>query len=101
MVLTLCPFLSVFYPETSDRKLEDIDRFFRENQSVFIFRDKDATSSKRPQAYIEHEQTEVRRNSSVISQNPEALKQRMARTSVANQEIEDEEKAGYGHKEEI
>ena len=65
---------------------------FRENENVFIFTDKDAISSKRPLAYVEHEQAEVRRNSSVISANPEAMKQRMAAIERVNREKMDEEK---------
>lgn len=86
-----------FYPETADRKLEDIDRLFRENQNILIFRDKDAISSKRPAAYIEHEQREVRRNSSVVSANPEAVRKRLAKMNLANDEIDaDVEKGGLG-----
>ena len=79
-----------FYPETSDRKLEDIDRVFRENQNILIFRDKDAIASKRPAAYIEHEQREVRRNSSVVSANPEAVRKRFAKMNLANEELDAE-----------
>ncbi|KAG9546828.1 hypothetical protein KCU79_g15746, partial [Aureobasidium melanogenum] len=53
------------YPETADRTLEDMDRFFRENHDPLVFRHKDAISTKRPLAYIEHEQEEIRRTSSV------------------------------------
>ena len=59
------PIIYLFYPETAARTLEDIDRLFRENHDILIFRDKDAISPKRPQAYIDHEHTEVRRASSV------------------------------------
>lgn len=59
------PIIYLFYPETSDRTLEDMDRLFRENHSIFVFRDKDAISPHRPANYIEYEQTQVRRNSSV------------------------------------
>ncbi len=82
----------LFYPETADRTLEDIDRLFRENDNILVFKDKDAISTKRPLAYIEHEQAEVRRNSSVISANPEALKHRMAAIEKVNREQMDEEK---------
>lgn len=59
------PAVYLFYPETADRTLEDIDRLFREGVGILVFRNKDATSPKRPRKYIEHEQAEVRRNSSV------------------------------------
>ncbi|CAF9934910.1 MAG: hypothetical protein HETSPECPRED_009404 [Heterodermia speciosa] len=97
------PIVYLFYPETADRKLEDIDRLFRENQSILIFRDKDAISSKRPAAYIEHEQREVRRNSSVVSANPEAVRRRLAKMNLANEELDAEkgEDGGYEHNEKI
>ncbi|KAF2230698.1 general substrate transporter [Viridothelium virens] len=59
------PTVYFFYPETAGRTLEDLDRYFRENHKVLVFRDKDAISQKRPIAYIEHEREEVRRTSSV------------------------------------
>ena len=86
------PIVYLFYPETSDRTLEDVDRFFRENQNIFIFRDPDAISSKRPLAYIEHEQAEVRRNSSAVGVNEEANKYRLAAIERANRGDFDEEK---------
>ena len=92
------PIVYLFYPETADRKLEDIDRLFRENQNILIFRDKDAIASKRPAAYIQHEQREIRRNSSVVSANPEAVRKRLAKMTEANEEM-DAEKGdldGYG-----
>lgn len=52
------PIVYLFYPETSDRSLEDIDRLFRENSDIFIFRDKNAIAAKRPAAYFEREQIE-------------------------------------------
>ncbi|KAL9625745.1 MAG: hypothetical protein Q9160_000065 [Pyrenula sp. 1 TL-2023] len=59
------PIVYLFYPETADRTLEDIDRLFRDGIGVFVYKNKDAISPKRPQHYIQHEQAEVRRNSSV------------------------------------
>ncbi|GME25918.1 Sugar transporter [Neofusicoccum parvum] len=59
------PIVYLFYPETADRSLEDLDRLFIENHNIFIFRDKDAISSKRPVQYIEHEKEEIRRHSSI------------------------------------
>ncbi|KAL9610430.1 MAG: hypothetical protein Q9167_004855 [Letrouitia subvulpina] len=89
------PIVYLFYPETADRKLEDIDRYFRESARVFVFRDKDACSSKRPLAYIEHEEREIRRNSSVISTNPEIVKKRLASLAKANEELR------YSHEEKV
>jgi hypothetical protein len=61
------PIVYFFYPETAGRTLEDVDRFFLENNSLLVFRDKEATQSARPEKYIEQEQSEVRRHSSVAS----------------------------------
>ena len=65
------PIVYIFYPETASRTLEDMDRLFRENHDILIFKHKDAISPKRPQAYLEHEKSEVRRASSV---NPATLR---------------------------
>jgi sugar porter (SP) family MFS transporter len=54
------PIVYLFYPETADRTLEDIDRLFRENGEVFIFRDKNATSKRRPHIYFEREELDAR-----------------------------------------
>lgn len=54
-----------FYPETAGRSLEDIDDYYRTNPPLLVFRDKDVTSSKRPEKYRLREEEEVRRNSSV------------------------------------
>ncbi|KAH8657712.1 MFS transporter [Xylariales sp. PMI_506] len=42
-----------FYPETANRSLEDIDRFFAQHPSIFVFRNKIATQLKRPEIYAE------------------------------------------------
>ncbi|KAL8690822.1 MAG: hypothetical protein Q9218_003818 [Villophora microphyllina] len=89
------PIVYFFYPETADRTLEDIDRLFREDAPLLIFRDKDAIKEKRPAKYIEYEETQVRRNSSVISANPEAMKKRLASMAKANEE------GAWGHEEKV
>lgn len=88
------PIVYLFYPETADRTLEDIDRLFRENENIFVFKDKDAVSSKRPLAYIEHEQHMMRRNSSVVGGDPEAEKYRMEAIERVNKAQSDEGKGG-------
>lgn len=50
---SFAPIVYLFYPETSDRTLEDIDRLFRENGDILIFKDKNAVSAKRLLAYFE------------------------------------------------
>lgn len=79
-----------FYPETAGRTLEDIDRYFTGHCPLFVFTDKEAIQEKRPEKYIEREETEYRRNSSVVSQHVDA--------ALANHESEKEHNA---HKEDV
>ncbi|KAE9376448.1 sugar transporter [Stipitochalara longipes BDJ] len=58
----MVPVVYLFYPETADRSLEDIDRFFKENQGIFIFKYKDAVSVKRPVQYAVDEQRKIEEN---------------------------------------
>ncbi|KAL8950719.1 MAG: hypothetical protein Q9222_003255 [Ikaeria aurantiellina] len=82
------PIVYLFYPETADRTLEDIDRLFREDPKVFVCRDKAAISEKRPREWVEYEANEVRRNSSVVSggAGAEAVKRRLASMAKGNEE---------------
>jgi hypothetical protein len=57
----------LFYPETAGRSLEDIDRFFAGHAPLLVFKDKEAIAEKRPQKFIEREQQEMRRQSSVVA----------------------------------
>lgn len=59
------PTVYFLYPETADRTLEDIDAYYRDQPPLLVFRDKDVISSKRPAKYIQAEEDEVRRASSV------------------------------------
>ena len=63
------PFTYFLYPETAGRTLEDIDHYFRKQPGLLVFRDKLATQSTRPMEFVEKEEQEVRRRSSV---NPRA-----------------------------
>ncbi|KAF2675300.1 general substrate transporter [Microthyrium microscopicum] len=63
MNLAFVPIVYIFYPETADRSLEDVDRFFSENQNVLVFRDKEAISGRRPARYLEREVEEYRQHS--------------------------------------
>jgi hypothetical protein len=47
------PTTYLFYPETANRTLEDIDRFFYDNHSIFVFKNKIATQLHRPTMYEE------------------------------------------------
>jgi len=42
-----------FYPETANRSLEDIDRFFADHPGIFVHRNKIATQLQRPDIYEE------------------------------------------------
>lgn len=59
------PLIYFFYPETAGRSLEDLDDYYRTDPPLLVFRDRDATSSKRPERYRVREEEELRRNSSV------------------------------------
>lgn len=47
------PITYLFYPETANRSLEDIDRFFGDNHGIFVFNNKLATQLQRPAIYEE------------------------------------------------
>ncbi|KAL9022322.1 MAG: hypothetical protein Q9185_000564 [Variospora sp. 1 TL-2023] len=87
------PIVYLLYSETAGKTLEDIDRFSREDAKIIVFRYKDAISEKRPMKYVEHEQSELRRDSSVVTANPETVRQRLASIARANEE------GGWGHEE--
>ena len=53
----------VFYPETANRRLEDLDRYFAEGKHLFVYNDKEATSNRRPQRFIVEDEAQVRRQS--------------------------------------
>ncbi|KAF4343529.1 general substrate transporter [Fusarium beomiforme] len=55
------PVIYFLYPETSNRKLEDMDAYFRENPSLIVIRDKDAIIAKRPEKYVQQEHEDIRR----------------------------------------
>ncbi|KAL2104959.1 hypothetical protein VUR80DRAFT_9258 [Thermomyces stellatus] len=45
------PIVYLFYPETANRSLEDIDRFFETKPGIFVFRNKLATQLSRPEEF--------------------------------------------------
>ncbi|KAF2455814.1 sugar transporter STL1 [Lineolata rhizophorae] len=47
------PITYFFYPETANRTLEDIDRFFETKPGIFVHRNKLAVQLQRPDVYIE------------------------------------------------
>ncbi|QLI73271.1 Sugar transporter STL1 [Metarhizium brunneum] len=54
-----------FYPETANRSLEDIDRFFADNPGIFVFRNKIATQLQRPPIYEEADNRVAHRNENI------------------------------------
>jgi hypothetical protein len=74
-----------FYPETAGRTLEDIDRIFVGDTPLLIFRDKEAIAEKRPERFVQMENEEVRRHSSVVPAHVHAVNENY-RNSVNDEE---------------
>ncbi|KAF9768103.1 hypothetical protein IL306_014657 [Fusarium sp. DS 682] len=55
------PVIYFLYPETSNRKLEDMDAHFRENPSLIVIKDKDAIIAKRPEKYVQQDHEDIQR----------------------------------------
>ncbi|KAK7221412.1 hypothetical protein V2G26_009415 [Clonostachys chloroleuca] len=55
------PVIYFLYPETSYRRLEDMDAYYRENPPLIVSGDKDATMAQRPLKYAQREEEEVLR----------------------------------------
>ncbi|CAI6101011.1 unnamed protein product [Clonostachys chloroleuca] len=55
------PIIYFLYPETSYRRLEDMDAYYRENPPLIVSGDKDATMAQRPLKYAQREEEEVLR----------------------------------------
>ncbi|KAI1256191.1 hypothetical protein MGN70_002353 [Eutypa lata] len=90
------------YPETADRSLEDIDRFFMANQSIFVHNDPDAKSSKRPERYIVQEREEVNRISHTDPGDVQAALNRVGAAEHSDEGRKDEEtglKTDHSHVE--
>ncbi|EYE94652.1 sugar porter family MFS transporter [Aspergillus ruber CBS 135680] len=65
------PTVYFFYPETANRSLEDIDRFFHENSSLFVNGNPEAVNIKRPARYVEIEKELVNQSATVASAKQE------------------------------
>lgn len=79
------PTVYFLYPETADRTLEDMDRYFREHDNVLVHRDFEATSGKRPLRYIEADQ--IAQNS-VAGDNVGVMAAQKAGAAERNEKIE-------------
>ncbi|KAF9871926.1 sugar transporter [Colletotrichum karsti] len=94
------PIVYLFYPETADRTLEDIDRFFAENDELLVFRNPDATSSKRPLKYVAQEEDQIaKRNSGLVPGEVEDVLRKRGVSDRAKKGESDEEMAFGEHKE--
>ena len=60
------PTIYFFYPETSNRTLEDIDRYFRDNKSIFVNNIPEGLCVERPARYAEIEQSLVDSNAGLL-----------------------------------
>lgn len=62
LCFSFVPITYLFYPETANRSLEDIDRFFGDNHGILVFNNKIATQLHRPAIYEEADQEIAARN---------------------------------------
>lgn len=56
---TITPMIYLFYPETANRTLEDMDQIFIHNPHPWVFANRAATQSQRPQLYIDAETVRI------------------------------------------
>ncbi|KAL2833272.1 general substrate transporter [Aspergillus cavernicola] len=55
------PIIYLFYPETANRTLEDVDAYYRTNPPLIVIGDPDAISTKRPLRFVEREDGEIQK----------------------------------------
>ncbi|KAK1706602.1 uncharacterized protein BDZ83DRAFT_543751, partial [Colletotrichum acutatum] len=55
------PVIYLFYPETANRTLEDLDEYYRNDPPLIVIGDKDAIASKRPKKYVDRQEAHVQR----------------------------------------
>lgn len=55
----MTPVVYLFYPETANRTLEDMDQIFINNTSAYVFANRAATQSQRPQLFVEAERLRI------------------------------------------
>ncbi|KAI0850541.1 putative MFS sugar transporter [Daldinia vernicosa] len=70
------PIIWLFYPETANRTLEDLDAYYRDNPPLVLHKDLDSTSVKRPARFVEAQGRDIE----------EAAKHLEKRTSVVHDE---------------
>lgn len=70
------PIIWLFYPETANRTLEDLDAYYRDNPPLVLHKDRDSTSTTRPERFAEAQGRDIE----------EATKHLERRTSVVHDE---------------
>ncbi|KAI0160934.1 general substrate transporter [Hypoxylon sp. FL1284] len=53
------PIIYLFYPETSNRTLEDLDAYYRDNPPLVICGDRDSTTVRRPERFIQAQDRDI------------------------------------------
>lgn len=68
----ITPMIYLFYPETANRTLEDMDQIFINNPSALVFSNRAATQSKRPDIFVDAETKRIAQSDDE-SRNAEGL----------------------------
>lgn len=77
------PVTYLFYPETANRTLEDIDRYFDANREVIVFRNKHATQLSRPEIYAEEDERIAQGHEKDVEWDAEAKEQQTTVEEIA------------------
>ncbi|KAM5441175.1 hypothetical protein MferCBS31731_003602 [Microsporum ferrugineum] len=81
LCFSFIPTTYLFYPETANRTLEDIDRYFESNREVIVAFNKTATKLSRPEEYIRMDEEISRR---------EAVEKSSGSTTMLNKQSTDQ-----------
>lgn len=83
----MSPVVYLFYPETANRTLEDMDQIFIHNTSVFVFSNRAATQSERPQLFIEAEKLRIAQSANTSQEAVVASNEKKPTANVAVVEV--------------
>ncbi|KAL1627520.1 hypothetical protein SLS56_006344 [Neofusicoccum ribis] len=61
------PVIYLFYPETANRSLEDLDAYYRTNPPLMVIKNPDVISTKRPLQYTQQEDQEIHKTEAEIA----------------------------------
>ncbi|GME45892.1 Sugar/inositol transporter [Neofusicoccum parvum] len=61
------PVIYLFYPETANRSLEDLDAYYRTNPPLIVIKNPEAISTKRPLQYAQQEDQEIHKTEAEIA----------------------------------